>query len=44
MLSGFELGLLISFNVELLKHGIKRVINEQLRFFFLCANLSDLCG
>ena len=29
-LGGFKLGLLINFNVELLKKGIKRVINGQL--------------
>lgn len=29
-LGGFKLGLLINFNVELLKNGIKRVINGQL--------------
>jgi GxxExxY protein len=27
-LSGCQLGLLINFNVKLLKHGIKRVVNE----------------
>jgi len=29
-LGGFKLGLLINFNVDLLKNGIKRVINGQL--------------
>ncbi len=29
-LGGFKLGLLINFNVSLLKHGIKRVINGEL--------------
>ena len=28
-LSGYELGLLINFNVRLLKNGIKRLINDQ---------------
>ncbi len=29
-LGGYRLGLLINFNVEVLKHGIKRVINGKL--------------
>lgn len=29
-LGGYKLGLLINFNVSLLKHGIKRVINGEL--------------
>ncbi len=30
VLSGYEVGLLINFNVENLEHGIKRVINSEL--------------
>jgi GxxExxY protein len=30
VLAGYEVGLLINFNIENLEHGIKRVINEEL--------------
>ncbi|MCK9320647.1 MAG: GxxExxY protein [Bacteroidales bacterium] len=39
-LSGCKLGLLINFNVTLVKNGIKRVINETFVNFFSCVSFS----